>query len=375
MKMSLSKNKKRRILLMGLTGAVERPSAYFRFFANQSGFCVNVFTYGNRGGIPLLGRLLSLLHGAISVIHADVVVVLPMSQTKPIFMTLMRLARLFKKRIILDFYISVYESELQREAFLKESHLGQRMLAQERIAVHLSDIVIFLSQSEKVHYMKLLDLPASASQTAIVHLVTERKPQARLPFTKSVGNNRPLIVWWARLGNPIHGFEVIAETIKILLNSGFHGRFGIYGDGEDEYASARLKYPFLFEAESVDFRLDVNFSNGKLNRILENEADIALGAFGTSEKARTVILNKIVEASAYGIPSITCWSTGVSEIYVERSSILFSESTPQGLAQMIQKTTGSPEQIKVIGENARKTFQNHFSERAFEERLSLIFKD
>lgn len=378
MALKLFKNMKKKsvsILLMGLTGAVERPAAWFRYYAGKAPFYrVNVFTHGMTRGPLAFRRVVSFFFGFMAIIQADIIIVLPMTQTKPFFVFMLRLARWLNKVIILDFYISVYEAELQRGRITKTDPATVKMLKHERSAVLGSDLVIFLSRVERKHYLGLLGVNEDSVHSEILPLITQERTKALLPYTNTSSKREPLIIWWARLGNPIHGFEVIVEAIKLLIDSGFKARFGLYGAGEDEYEDAKTRYPFLVDHESIEFRSDVSFGNGKLGEILEFQADLALGAFGNSTKAKTVVLNKIIESAAYGVPVLTIKSSGLSEVFEDGKSIYYCDPTPPTLAKAIITVFKNRSSNKVVGDNARNVYRKHFSPNAFNERLRVIMK-
>jgi glycosyltransferase involved in cell wall biosynthesis len=86
-------------------------------------------------------------------------------------------------------------------------------------------------------------------------------------------------------------------------------------------------------------------------------AAVCLGIFGTSEKARRVVPNKVYQAMAVGRPIITADTPGVREVLTDgENAILVPAGEPQSLAEAMIRLAGDPALRSRLGEHAYRRF-------------------
>lgn len=127
---------------------------------------------------------------------------------------------------------------------------------------------------------------------------------------------------------PLQGVPTIVRAAKLLESEGI--RFEIIGSGQTHREVRAL-------AEALAARNIVFVGRVPYKELPARIAQwsIALGIFGTSEKAARVIPNKVYEAAASGKMVISRDSPALREIFSEQS-VFFSGTTPEALAESIQ---------------------------------------
>ena len=107
-------------------------------------------------------------------------------------------------------------------------------------------------------------------------------------------------------------------------------------------------------------------------RFLEHKCDLALGVFGQSRKAKTVISNKVVEACAMKIPILTGFSTGMDEYFDPDDDIYFCRNEIYDMAKkIIYISNNKRESLKRANSNFL-IYKNNFSIESLGKKLNEI---
>ena len=132
---------------------------------------------------------------------------------------------------------------------------------------------------------------------------------------------------------PLHGLDVVVDAIGRLATRE-DLRFTLIGTGED-----RNRVERLLRAT----RADVSFVNwvpyAELGARIAR-ADITLGIFGSSAKARMVIPNKVYEAATVGAAIVTADTPAAREVFRDREHLLLCDANGASLAAAIAELTG-----------------------------------
>jgi glycosyltransferase involved in cell wall biosynthesis len=129
---------------------------------------------------------------------------------------------------------------------------------------------------------------------------------------------------------PLHGVDAILEAARLAPEVAMH----VVGSGQLEPLVAG-------RAANVRWSrwLPYELLPGKLRR-----AACALGIFGTSDKARRVIPNKVFQALACGTPVITADTPAARELLThEESALLVPPGDPAALADALRRLASDPE--------------------------------
>lgn len=330
------------------------------FFSRTQKFWLRLLSFALRNFV----RLSTLISLAI----CDVVYVLPMKRLSgPEFY----LARMMRKKVIVDFYISLYDALVNdREQLSAESSAARKMLKLDRQTVEIAEKVIFLNQSEQAYYLKVMDIEVDVSRLVYIPLTTSRKRKANLPYVSN-RVTRPTLCWWGTY-IPLHGLEKIIRAAEILRSTGFSFRLYLFGNSESLGAPFAKLVSELDLSDVVEIRNDLTFADYSLEDFLVHNCDLAFGSFGDSGKAKTVLINKVIEAASMGIPVVSASTRGLSEFFSSWDNIFFSEATPEALAQEIRLIISENNKIRSVGGQAFVTYEQNFSSRRLAKELSKI---
>lgn len=300
-----------------------------------------------------LDRLLCLHWFAV----ADVVYILPMAYPSRIEIAV---AKLFGADIIGEFYISRYDTAVNdRKTCSAKSRQARRLLKDDQQFVDNCDHLIFLNSSEKNYYLELIGRENAAGKASIAPLCSPENKPAVLPYANGKSQSISL-VWWGTY-IPLHGLERILKAVSLLRARQCDCTFSIFGAGGTSPAQYQAMARELGLDKCVTFHHGVTFSDGSLQRVLIENADIAFGNFGDSVKAKTVLVNKIVEAASFGLPIISQPTAAAKEFFADGKDILFAEPTPEGIVDQVTKFASDRDLAISIGRNARLLHEATFS--------------
>ncbi len=155
---------------------------------------------------------------------------------------------------------------------------------------------------------------------------------------------------------PLQGVKYIIQAAKLLKNEDVH--FNIIGNGQTFRND--LKLAESLGISNISFIEPVPY--GELPLFMA-KADICLGIFGDSPKTDLVIPNKIYEAMAMGKAIITANTPAVRELLSDGENVLFChKADAKDLAEKILSLKNSPDRSRIIGEEARKLFEDKLTD-------------
>lgn len=306
--------------------------------------------------------------------EADIVYIPPMVITN--FLPnkiLIKACDIFKKKVVFDFYISIYDSlVLDRKHVLSDSKEAKTLSSLDYWG-HTRWISIYLNPCEAKRYRALNGLGLDKNVRIIPLSISER-PHAVLNYFNKNHDGVFNMVWWGTY-IPLHGLNKIIDAVSLLYKKGANIHLHILGNKE---ASAKEYMDKVERIEGLSSVItisnDMTFSNGKLLPFIQNNCDLAFGAFGDSDKARSVILNKAIEAVAMKIPVLTQFSPAFEEYFPKDSSIFYTDNTPESMANSITEIMSmSKEELETRLTNALQIYKTNFSidasKRMFKEVL------
>ena len=146
----------------------------------------------------------------------------------------LNLASIFKKKIIVDFYISIYDTEiLDYKTYKPGSNKADYFYKIDYNLLKKANYIFFLNKTEATYYLSIFKIDYDSSKHIILPLCIEDKPFCKLNYFNS--NNKVFnICWW---GNylPLHGLENILESIFYLKkNKDLKFKFYIFGNKDEK---------------------------------------------------------------------------------------------------------------------------------------------
>lgn len=303
-------------------------------------------------------------------LYADVLYIPAMSY-KP---RLLRIACLLKKPIIAEFYISVYDTMvLDRKAYGEGSRSARKFMKYDRRLQERTH-VIYLNQTEATRYAGLAGLTFNSLQRCIIPLSVKERSKANLAYytTKNTLFN---VVWWGTY-IPLHGLERIIEAFSKVVKQDLDCRLHILGNSEAKSEPFKKMVQERGLEKYIIIRNDVSFSNGLLEKFLVDECSLSLGVFGDSEKSRSVIVNKAIEAVGMKIPVLTQHSEAFKEYFEQDREIFYCEATADDIAQNILNIKKLDNlKVQAIVASGHAKFQANFSLIAANNKYEALLND
>jgi glycosyltransferase involved in cell wall biosynthesis len=203
-------------------------------------------------------------------------------------------------------FMSLYDTAVLDRRLLPRAGLRARLLRRlEGIAVRRADFVFLDTQTHARRIESLFGLPANRCGAVFVGAEVERFRVPDPGLVRSPG--APLKVLFYGQFIPLHGIPTIIEAARLL--QGDPVEWTLIGRGQEGARVRRMlddqPLPKLRWIEWVDY--------ADLRHWIA-EADVCLGIFGTSDKAASVIPNKVFQVVAAGRPLITRDSPAIREL-------------------------------------------------------------
>jgi glycosyltransferase involved in cell wall biosynthesis len=218
------------------------------------------------------------------------------------------LARLRGIPVVWDMFMSLYDTVVRDRRLIGPRTLAARLLhAVEGLALSHAELVFLDTEAHARLVESLYRLPPNHCGAVWVGAEVER---FRVPERASATRrppDAPLRVLFYGQFVPLHGVDTIVEAARLMAEEAVE--WTLIGRGQESgpvrRRLAETPLPKLRWIEWVDYP-------ELKSRIAD--ADLCLGIFGTSEKAASVIPNKVFQAVAAGRPLVTRDSPAIREL-------------------------------------------------------------
>lgn len=267
------------------------------------------------------------------------------------------LARLLTKisgrPLIFNLFISTYEAQvLDRGLAEKSSIKSSYYHLLDEYSCKLSDIVLLDTLSHILFVCGEYGLEKEKFRRIFVGADDD------LFFPKKVKKNgESFIVTFFGTYIPLHGVEHIIQAAK-LLERHKDIKFELIGKGQTYEKMVNLKTKLGLE----NITFDTSMGTEKIIPLI-TKADVCLGIFGDSDKAKLVIPNKVFQIIAMKKPLITGDSPAIKEAgFKDRENCILGEfSNPQSIADSILLLKEDEGLRQKIAENGYRLFKERFS--------------
>ena len=218
-------------------------------------------------------------------------------------------ARMRGVPVVWDAFLSTYDTLVRDRAMKAEESLSARLVRRaERLAARLADVVVLDTRAHAAMFARLHDIAPEKTAAVLVGAEGEVFPRVE---RKGGEGGRIKVLFYGQF-IPLHGINTIVEAA--LSERGRAHDWSIIGSGQEaariEAKLAQVDAPHIVRRDWVDYPQLVREIQG---------ADICLGIFGTSEKAASVIPNKVFQALAAGMPLVTRASPAIAELVSDDS--------------------------------------------------------
>jgi glycosyltransferase involved in cell wall biosynthesis len=278
---------------------------------------------------------------------ADVIYILP---SNPQLINHALLAqKWFKNKIVFELYDTLYPTYLENKGaesisvapedlkIVKKDNVNLNP-ENERKAFRQSDYIIHITHHETEFLTKLLEVEVPKEKIYIAPLFCPIREIHQRPF---MADGIFRMCWWGGF-LPAHGLDYILAAMQRLKDKQVNftcDLFAAYAPGSLAYFFK--KYEAKIKAEGLDshvkLRRDLTFADGQLPQYLIHHCDLALGLFGGSAAAANSVPNKLVEALAMRIPTLTRSAPALDEFFNVDSDLWTCEPDPDAMATAIEQ--------------------------------------
>jgi glycosyltransferase involved in cell wall biosynthesis len=176
------------------------------------------------------------------------------------------------------------------------------------------------------------------------------------PLDKKIENEKIRILFYGSF-IPLHGIDVILNAFSIMEKNNISFEANIIGKGQ-MYSQMKELYSSL-NLTQVSMNGEVINENQLSNMIREH--DIVLGIFGESEKAKSVIPNKVYQSTACKKCTVSMKSDVLKEFYNEED-LITCNNNPESLANALIDLINDKIKIETISQNAYNQFNKIYLE-------------
>lgn len=257
--------------------------------------------------------------------------------------------------VVYDPYVSLFETVIgDRQIARPRSVTGRAVRMLDGKAFRAADAILVDTASHGCLMAEQLDLPMRRRFVVPVGAESEIFTRRTLP---PPGRVRRVLFYGSMI--PLHGIETIIRA-TMVLGAG-RARFTLIGTGQ-EHAKARALAHELHADRTIDWVDRVSYE--RLPAEIE-QADICLGIFGTSLKARSVVPNKVFQALACGRPVITADTPAMREWFTDGvDCCLVPPGDPVELAGAIDRVLADRLEQEQLAQQGYALFTSAFSPAA-----------
>lgn len=291
-------------------------------------------TLSKNKAIAKILEVFSLVELWLKIPFADVIYLPPMNSR--FIKSALLAASFFGKRLIVEMYISIYDTFVGDRKPLKgkqiepDSRQAKSMLEKDKLALTKADYVIHTSRHELTYWEKIFDINIDRAKVFIApncnvaNLIHRKKFEPDGAFE---------ICWWGTF-IPLHGLDNILQALKIAASKTQFvcNLFGVDNALFAEYDAKIRQYKL---EKYVCLRKDLTFADDSLPNYLVTNCDLALGIFGNTDKAYNTVPNKLIEALSMGIPTLTMYTPALHEFFEPQTDLWTCEATPESIAKSI----------------------------------------
>ncbi|MHB0875604.1 MAG: glycosyltransferase [Anaerolineae bacterium] len=241
-------------------------------------------------------------------------------------------SRLSRRPLVLDAFISMYETAVEDRALMEpRSLLARGMKAVDKVSVGAADMVLLSTEQHADYFRSHVSVrqrygvvPLSADDR---FLSIPELPQAR--------RTARLKVLYVGSYVPLHGIDTLLRAAHLLRDEPID--FELVGRGQHLAQAQSLAAELGLPAVSFDSRWHTE------EEVAEHiaAADVCLGVFGTSDKAGRVVPIKLIEGLASARPTVTADTPAARALIADGTeALLCPPGDAAALAQALRRLDG-----------------------------------
>ncbi len=150
---------------------------------------------------------------------------------------------------------------------------------------------------------------------------------------------------------PLHGIDVILKAFKVMEDKGIPFEAKVIGNGQI-YPQMKALFDSL-SLEQVEMNGEIIKEQALADEI--RSFDIVLGVFGASQKARSVVPNKVYQGLACKKTVVTMRSSAIDEFF-SPEDLMQCDNTPEALAETLSELVLDPQKCEGYAELGYTSF-------------------
>ncbi|MFA5022548.1 MAG: glycosyltransferase [Patescibacteria group bacterium] len=273
------------------------------------------------------------------------------------------LAKLNGKKIILDLFVSEYDSVvMDRKKYSPRSLPALKFWLLDWFSCRLADLSLLDADEHIKYFVKNFKIKPEKFKTILLSTDSE----IFYPRPKSEAQN--FVVHYHGSYSPIQGVKFIVQAAKLLVNENI--KFNIIGKLKNHQPEIDLAKKI--GADNIEF-IDILPYEKLADQIAQS--DICLGMFGDTDKAMHCSAFKIVEAMAMKKAVVTGDTPALRELIKDRETgLLCRMADARDLADKILELKNNPDLQDRIIENAYQLYLQSLTPKVVTQELIRIIK-
>ena len=276
----------------------------------------------------------------------------------------MFLAKLLcRKPIILDAFLSFYDSMVfDRKVCSPKSLKAKYYWWLDYLSCRLADKIL-LDTNEHINYF-VETFKIKKEKFSRIFIGADDAIFKPRNLTKKTDQ---FLTHWHGTYIPLQGVEYIIGAADILRKENI--KFRLIGSGQlfKQTQKQVIDLGLTAMVELIEF-----LPAEEIPQLIES-ADICLGIFGATPKAKRVIPNKVYECLAMAKPVITAESPASCEILIDYQHVLFCRlADAKSLAEKILEIKNNSDLRKKLGQNGYKFYRQNFCPAVLGQELKTI---
>jgi len=277
------------------------------------------------------------------------------------------LTRISGRPLVFDAFTSLYETFVTDRKFVERGSWKAKLLhTVDKWSGRLADVIL-VDTDQHIDYS---NNEFKISKRKLRRIFVGADEDIFYPRANRKNNNNFLVLFYGTF-IPLHGIEYIIKAAK-QLEKYKDIKFQIIGSGQTswyiEQLSEELKVNnVLFIEEWVPYKTMPEYIA---------RADVCLGIFGNTRKAKMVIPTKVFQALAMKKPIITEDSPAAREVLIDReNAVLCKMADAEALAESVLLLKQNKKLREKIAENGYKLFKGGFSLEAIGIEVRRILEE
>jgi len=275
------------------------------------------------------------------------------------------------KTIIYDSFISFYDTFItDRKRFKKFSFSGIVAYFLDYLAIRMSDVLVFDTKEHKKYFVDKYNINKDKKKLLVWPVSLDLKEIDNHLYNSDIDNNINLYskekfnVLFYGTYIPLQGVDYIVEAANILKDQE-NIKFILLGDGQEKNKILNMiKVKNIKNIEVIN-----SVSYNKLFRYIK-KADLCLGIFGDTVKAKRVIPNKVLECLSANKIVITGKNNTLIEYFTDKKDIIYCNlADSEDLVKKIMHTYKNYQEITGMVGSARNVIEKYFSFEAIIQNI------